>query len=189
MPRLFKRVAIRFGEPLEPARYGDRPDDHLALREYTDEIMYEIAQLSRLRVRRHVRDPQGRGRALRSRATSRPTRKPTRSPPPPLSRAPSRGSGRPRGASRPTRRRVRSRSSPARTTPRIATSRSRSPGASQTPSAIPARNAAPSAVVSWIAARRTGTPSTSAWNWHSRSMTRRAAVDAQLRQRRCRSRR
>jgi 1-acyl-sn-glycerol-3-phosphate acyltransferase len=46
MPRLFKRVAIRFGEPLEPARYGDRPNDHLALREYTDEIMYEIAQLS-----------------------------------------------------------------------------------------------------------------------------------------------
>ncbi len=29
-----------------PPRYGDRPSDRLALREYTDEIMYEIAQLS-----------------------------------------------------------------------------------------------------------------------------------------------
>ena len=46
-----------------------------------------------------------------------------------------------------------------------------SSGEAQTSSAMPARNAAPSAVVSWMAARRTGTPSTSAWNWHSRSIT------------------
>jgi 1-acyl-sn-glycerol-3-phosphate acyltransferase len=46
MPKLFKRVAIRFGEPLDPARYGDRDHDHLALREFTDEVMYEICQLS-----------------------------------------------------------------------------------------------------------------------------------------------
>ena len=44
-------------------------------------------------------------------------------------------------------------------------------GESHTPSAMPARNAAPSAVVSWTAARRTGTPRRSAWNWQSRSIT------------------
>jgi 1-acyl-sn-glycerol-3-phosphate acyltransferase len=46
MPRLFKRVVIRFGEPLSPERYADGSHDHLALREFTDEVMYEIAQLS-----------------------------------------------------------------------------------------------------------------------------------------------
>jgi len=46
MPRLFRRVTIRFGEPLDPARYGDYEQEHLALRELTDEVMYEIAQLS-----------------------------------------------------------------------------------------------------------------------------------------------
>jgi 1-acyl-sn-glycerol-3-phosphate acyltransferase len=46
MPRLNKTVTIRFGEPIDPARYGERADDRLALREMTDEIMYEICQLS-----------------------------------------------------------------------------------------------------------------------------------------------
>jgi 1-acyl-sn-glycerol-3-phosphate acyltransferase len=46
MPRLFKPVAIRFGEPLDPRRYGEREHDRLALRELTDELMYEITQLS-----------------------------------------------------------------------------------------------------------------------------------------------
>jgi 1-acyl-sn-glycerol-3-phosphate acyltransferase len=46
MPRLFRRVTVRFGEPLDPARYGDVDQEHLALRELTDEVMYEIAQLS-----------------------------------------------------------------------------------------------------------------------------------------------
>jgi 1-acyl-sn-glycerol-3-phosphate acyltransferase len=46
MPRVFKRIAIRFGEPLDPARYEHRAHDHLTLREFTDEVMYEIAQLS-----------------------------------------------------------------------------------------------------------------------------------------------
>src|SRR5262245_15218256 len=45
MPRLFQRVTIRFGEPIDPARYADQPNDRLALRELTDEVMYEIAQL------------------------------------------------------------------------------------------------------------------------------------------------
>jgi len=46
MPNLFRRVTIRFGEPLDPARFGDFEQEHLALRELTDEVMYEIAQLS-----------------------------------------------------------------------------------------------------------------------------------------------
>jgi 1-acyl-sn-glycerol-3-phosphate acyltransferase len=46
VPRLFKRVAIRFGEPISTDRYREQAADHLALRELTDEVMYEIAQLS-----------------------------------------------------------------------------------------------------------------------------------------------
>jgi 1-acyl-sn-glycerol-3-phosphate acyltransferase len=46
MPRLFRRVTVRFGEALDPARYGDFEHEHLALRELTDEVMYEICQLS-----------------------------------------------------------------------------------------------------------------------------------------------
>ena len=44
--KLFRRVTIRFGEPIDPARYAEQPNDRLALRELTDEVMYEIAQLS-----------------------------------------------------------------------------------------------------------------------------------------------
>jgi len=46
MPRLFRRVTVRFGEPLDPSRYADTDAEHLALRELTDEVMYEIGQLS-----------------------------------------------------------------------------------------------------------------------------------------------
>ncbi len=46
MPKLFRVVRIRFGEPIDPARYAGRVHDHMALRELTDEVMYEIAQLS-----------------------------------------------------------------------------------------------------------------------------------------------
>jgi 1-acyl-sn-glycerol-3-phosphate acyltransferase len=46
MPRMGRHVTIRFGEPIDPARYEGRENDRLALRELTDEVMYEIAQLS-----------------------------------------------------------------------------------------------------------------------------------------------
>ena len=39
-------MTVRFGEPLDPERYGDFEQEHLALRELTDEVMYEIGQLS-----------------------------------------------------------------------------------------------------------------------------------------------
>jgi 1-acyl-sn-glycerol-3-phosphate acyltransferase len=46
LPKLFRRVTIRFGEPVDPARYAGREHDRMALRELTDEVMYEICQLS-----------------------------------------------------------------------------------------------------------------------------------------------
>jgi 1-acyl-sn-glycerol-3-phosphate acyltransferase len=46
MPKLMRTVTIRFGEPLETTRHHGKHDDRLALREVTDELMYEICQLS-----------------------------------------------------------------------------------------------------------------------------------------------
>ena len=45
LPRLFKRVTIRFGSAIPPARYADRGDDALTLRQMTDEVMFEIVAL------------------------------------------------------------------------------------------------------------------------------------------------
>lgn len=51
LPKLFRRVTIRFGEPIAPDRYADDGDpqasgsDRLRLREYADEVMFEIASL------------------------------------------------------------------------------------------------------------------------------------------------
>jgi 1-acyl-sn-glycerol-3-phosphate acyltransferase len=44
VPRLFRRVTIRFGAPLSPNRYRADPEG-LALRGLTDEAMFEIVQL------------------------------------------------------------------------------------------------------------------------------------------------
>ena len=46
MPRVNMPVTVRFGEGIDPARFGDRAIDRMALRELTDEVMYEIGQLS-----------------------------------------------------------------------------------------------------------------------------------------------
>jgi 1-acyl-sn-glycerol-3-phosphate acyltransferase len=47
MLRPFKTVEIRFGAPIDlAARYGDRMEDPLASRQATDELMWEIRQLS-----------------------------------------------------------------------------------------------------------------------------------------------
>ena len=47
MLRPFKTVDIRFGEPIDfCARYEDRLNDRLVLRQITDELMFEISQLS-----------------------------------------------------------------------------------------------------------------------------------------------
>jgi 1-acyl-sn-glycerol-3-phosphate acyltransferase len=46
VPRLFRPCAVRIGRPIDVGHYGDRPDDHLILRELTDELMFEIRELS-----------------------------------------------------------------------------------------------------------------------------------------------
>ena len=46
LPRLFRRITIRFGEPIRPGHYKGREDDSLVLRAITDEVMFEIQQLS-----------------------------------------------------------------------------------------------------------------------------------------------
>lgn len=45
-PTPFRRVHIRFGRPISVERYVDRADDRLLLRQITDEVMYEIRNLS-----------------------------------------------------------------------------------------------------------------------------------------------
>jgi 1-acyl-sn-glycerol-3-phosphate acyltransferase len=45
-PKLFKSLEIRFGRPVDPARYAGRAADHLVLRQIIDEVMYEIRELS-----------------------------------------------------------------------------------------------------------------------------------------------
>jgi 1-acyl-sn-glycerol-3-phosphate acyltransferase len=46
LPKLFRPVTIRFGRPIDPARYAGMENDRLALRELTDEVMYEINELA-----------------------------------------------------------------------------------------------------------------------------------------------
>lgn len=46
MPKVFRRVHLRFGRPITVDRYADRNDDHLLCRQITDEVMYEIRNLS-----------------------------------------------------------------------------------------------------------------------------------------------
>ena len=45
-PRPFRTWEVHLGEPILPDRYGRDLNDNKALREMTDEIMYEICQLS-----------------------------------------------------------------------------------------------------------------------------------------------
>jgi 1-acyl-sn-glycerol-3-phosphate acyltransferase len=45
-PRLFREVLIRFGEPIDVCRYADRANDPLVLRQITDEVMFEIRNLT-----------------------------------------------------------------------------------------------------------------------------------------------
>ncbi len=44
LPRLLQPVAIQFGTPIHPDRYGDDADG-MALRALTDEVMFDIVQL------------------------------------------------------------------------------------------------------------------------------------------------
>ena len=46
LPKPFKRVHLRFGRAISPDRYADRANDRLVLRQLTDEVMFEIRNLS-----------------------------------------------------------------------------------------------------------------------------------------------
>ena len=46
MPKPFRRVHIRFGRPISVEKYCDRAADRLVLRQITDEVMYEIRNLT-----------------------------------------------------------------------------------------------------------------------------------------------
>lgn len=46
VPKPFKRAGVRFGRPIDVARYADRADDRLVLRQIIDEVMYEIRELT-----------------------------------------------------------------------------------------------------------------------------------------------
>lgn len=45
-PSLGKPVTIIFGKPIDTSRYAGKANDHLALRQLIDEVMYEIRELS-----------------------------------------------------------------------------------------------------------------------------------------------
>jgi 1-acyl-sn-glycerol-3-phosphate acyltransferase len=46
LPRLFRKVTIRFGPPLAMEHYVGREHDRLVLRQITDELMFEIGELT-----------------------------------------------------------------------------------------------------------------------------------------------
>jgi 1-acyl-sn-glycerol-3-phosphate acyltransferase len=46
MPKLFMPITIRFSKPLDFSRYADRATDPTVLRQLTDEIMFELRELS-----------------------------------------------------------------------------------------------------------------------------------------------
>ena len=46
LPRLFRRAELSFGRPIYPDRYRDEADARLALRQMTDEVMFEIQRLT-----------------------------------------------------------------------------------------------------------------------------------------------
>ena len=46
LPRFFRKVTIRFGAPLPMEHYVGREHDRLVLRQITDELMFEIGELS-----------------------------------------------------------------------------------------------------------------------------------------------
>ena len=46
MPKLRKECTIQIGRPIKMDRYRDRADDRLVLRQITDEVMFEIRELT-----------------------------------------------------------------------------------------------------------------------------------------------
>ena len=45
-PKFRRECTIRIGRPVDPARYRNRGDDRMVLRQITDEVMFEIRELT-----------------------------------------------------------------------------------------------------------------------------------------------
>jgi 1-acyl-sn-glycerol-3-phosphate acyltransferase len=45
-PKILRSCTVKFGRPIDPTRYSNRDGDHMLLREITDELMYEIRDLT-----------------------------------------------------------------------------------------------------------------------------------------------
>lgn len=45
-PKPFMPAMFHFGAPIDPGKYGGASDDHLALRQITDEVMFEIREMT-----------------------------------------------------------------------------------------------------------------------------------------------
>ena len=46
LPKPFRSCAITVGDPIDPARYADHPEDRLAYRQLIDEVMFEIREIT-----------------------------------------------------------------------------------------------------------------------------------------------
>ena len=46
LPKVRKECTIKVGRPINVGRYAARADDHMVLRQITDELMYEIRELT-----------------------------------------------------------------------------------------------------------------------------------------------
>jgi len=46
LPKVGLQCTVKFGQPILPQRYLERGDDHMVLREMTDELMFEIRELT-----------------------------------------------------------------------------------------------------------------------------------------------
>jgi 1-acyl-sn-glycerol-3-phosphate acyltransferase len=75
LPKFFRPIGIRFGQPIEVERYRHRVGDRALYRELTDEVMYEIQQLTGLE---YVHTYAGKGDAAP--ATSGPAAAPSEAP-------------------------------------------------------------------------------------------------------------
>jgi 1-acyl-sn-glycerol-3-phosphate acyltransferase len=66
MPRVGGRVKITIGKPILPERYAQRSDDHLVLREMTDEVMFEIQSMTGQQYRNVYAGKQQQERSVQS---------------------------------------------------------------------------------------------------------------------------
>jgi len=82
MPNLFVPITIRLGRPLTYERLNDRVDDRLALRDITDEVMYELRELAGQEYVPHYAKRQGAETAAAG--AGEPVRFPPVAPPPVL---------------------------------------------------------------------------------------------------------